>query len=148
MFWSMRIVAETVVGILLTLLLTLLVAGIVLSIDNPDPVGAFLTDGPVLVFGLFGVALVLWVISVAIGNALHRNRRPRARVAHNLISALAVALLTVLFYAVIGIPAGGWALLIVGIAMAPALAFLVAAAIAIPVTHLVLFRPAAASARP
>jgi hypothetical protein len=144
----MRIVAETVVGVLLTLLITLLVTGALLSIDNPDPAGAFLSDAPQLVFGVFWIGIVLWVISVIVGNVVHRDRRPRARVTHNLVSAFVAAVLTLAVYVAIGITAGGWGLLIVGIAMVPALAFLVGAAIAIPVTHLVLLRPRTPAAAP
>ncbi|MFC0680733.1 hypothetical protein ACFFGH_23115 [Lysobacter korlensis] len=144
----MRILAETVVGILLTLLLTLLVTGALVSIDNPDPAGAFFGEGPALVFGAFWIGLVLWGILVVIGNVLHRNRRPGARVLHNLLAALVAGILTLIVYIVIGATAGGWGLLIVGIVLVPTIAFLVGAAVAIPLTHLVLFRPRTTAAPP
>ena len=137
----MRIVAETVVGIVLTLLLALVVTGLLVSIDNADPATAFFREGPALLFGAFWVAIALWVILVIIGNVIHRNRPPRARVLHNLLAALAAAVLNVIVLTIIGATAGGFAMLLAGIAIVAAIAFLVGAAIAIPLTHLVLFRP-------
>jgi hypothetical protein len=137
----MRMLAETVVGILLTLVLMWLIIGGLNSIDSPDLAGAFLADAPSLMFGAFWIALGLWVILVVIGNGIHRNRPPRARVLHNLLSALGASLANVLVFVVIGITAGGWAMLLVAIVLMAAVAFLVAAGIAIPLTHLVLFRP-------
>ena len=80
-----------------------------------------------------------------VGNVLHRNRRPGARVLHNLLSALGASLVNVVVFVVIGLTAGGWATLLVAIVLMAAIAFLVAAAIAIPVTHLALFRRAGAA---
>jgi hypothetical protein len=144
----MRILAETVVGIVLSLLLALVVAGVLVGIDNADPAGAFLSEGPRLLFGAFWIAIALWVILVGIGNVVHRNRPPRARVLHNLASALAASGVNVIVYTVIGATAGGFGRLLVGIAIAGAIAFLVGAGIAIPLTHLVLFRPRTPTAAP
>ena len=137
----MRIVAETVVGILLTLLVMWLIIGALNSIDSTDPAGAFLSEAPSLMFGAFWIGLGLWAVLVVLGNVLHRNRRPRDRVLHNLLSALGASLVNVIVFLVIGFTAGGWAMLLVAIVIMAALAFLAAAAIAIPLTHLVLLRP-------
>ncbi|MDQ4137326.1 MAG: hypothetical protein M3116_00565 [Actinomycetota bacterium] len=144
----MRIVAETVLGVVLTLLLAVAVAGLLAGLDRPNPAEAFLREGPALLFGAFWIAIVLWVILVGIGNVVHRNRRPRARVLHNLLSALAVSVLNVIVLTVIGATAGGFGMLLVGIAVVAAIAFLVGAAIAVPLTHLVLFRPRTPAATP
>ena len=144
----MRIAAETVVGIVLTLLLALVVAGLLVGIDNADPAGAFFREGPALLLGAFWIAILLWVILVIVGNVVHRNRKPGARVLHNLLSALAASVVNVIVYTVIGATAGGFGMLLVGIAILGAIAFLVGAAIAIPLTHLVLFRPRTPAAAP
>jgi fatty-acid desaturase len=140
----MRIVAETVVGILLTFVLMWLIIGGLNSIDSRDPAAEFLS-APSAMFGGFWIALALWVILVILGNVIHRNRSPRARVLHNLLSALGASLINVVVFVVIGFAAGGWAMLLVAIVLTLAIAFLVAAAIAIPVTHLLFFRPRTAA---
>jgi hypothetical protein len=136
----MRIVAETVVGTVISLLFTLLIAGLLVGVDNADPARAFFTDGPALVFGAFWIAIGLWVILVGIGNVVHRNRRPGARVLHNLLSALVATAVNVVVYAVIGATAGGFGMLLVGIAIIAAIAFLLGATAGILLTHLLLFR--------
>ena len=144
----MRIVAETVVGIVLTLVIALIVCGLLVGIDSADPVGAFFREGPALLFGALWIAIVLWVILVVVGNVVHRNKPPRVRVLHNLVSAAAASGVNVIVYAVIGAMAGGFGMLLVGIVILGALAFLVGAAVAIPLTHLVLFRPRTPAATP
>ena len=64
---------------------------------------------------------------------------------HNLLSALGAAILTLIVYIVIGFTAGGWAMLLVAIALMAAVGFLVSAAVAVPLTHVVLFRPRTAA---
>jgi hypothetical protein len=144
----MRIAAQTAVEILLTVLLTLLFVGAVSSIDTADPGAAFFQDGPALVFGVFWIGLILWGLSVVIGNVIHRNRRPGARIAHNLVSALIAAIVNTIVFVVLAFTAGGWAALLVAFAIVAGLAFLVAAAIAVPLTHRFLFRPRTAASTP
>ena len=142
----MRIVAETVVVVVLTLLLALIVAGSLVSIDSVDPVAAFLEEGPALLFGSFWIAIVLWIVLAAVGNVVHRRRAPRVRVVHNLVSALAASVVNLIVFTVIGVTAGGFGMLLVAIAIIAAIAFVVGAAIAVPLTHLVLFRNASQAA--
>jgi hypothetical protein len=136
----MRIAAQTLVEIVIAVLLTLLFVGALNTIDNTDPAGAFFRDAPGLVFSAFWIGLTLWVVLVIIGNVVHRNRRPSARIAHNLVSALVASILNTVVFATIGFTAGGWGLLIVALAIVPGLAFLLAAGIAVPLTHRVLVR--------
>jgi hypothetical protein len=140
----MRIVAETVVGILLTLLFTLLVAGLLVAIDSADPAAAFFREGPALVFGAFWIALLIWGLLVILGNVVHRNRRPGARVLHNVLAALLGALVNLIAFAVIGATAGGFGMLLLGIAVIAAVSFLPGAAVGMLLTHLVFFRSAPA----
>ncbi|MDQ4100094.1 MAG: hypothetical protein M3121_06305 [Chloroflexota bacterium] len=145
---SMRIAARTVLELILTVLLMWLLTGVVMSIDNTDPASVFVNDAPALIFGLFWIGLLAWVLLVTLGNVIHRNRPPRARVLHNLLSALGAAVLVLIVYTVIGVTAGGFGMLIVGIALIAAIAFLIAAAIAVPLTHLVILRPRAPAPSP
>jgi hypothetical protein len=144
----MRILAETVVGILFTLVLMWLLLGALNTIDSADPAGAFVGQSFAIMFGAFWIGLLLWVVLVVVGNIVHRKRRPGVRVLHNLLSALGSAVINILVFVVIGMSAGGWAALLIAIVVMAALAFLVAAAIAIPLTHLVFFRPRAAAPAP
>lgn len=144
----MRIALQTVTEFFLTVGLMWLLAGAVMSIDHTEPLGVFLNDAPSLVFGLFWIGLLIWAILVVVGNVIHRNRSARARVLHNLLSALGAAIVTMVVYTIIGVTAGGFGMLIVGIALLAAIAFLVAAAIVVPLTHLVFFRTPSAAPAP
>ncbi len=144
----MRIAARIAVEVLLTVIVTILLVGAANTIDSADPAGAFLREAPAMVFGVFWIALVLWVILVVVGNVAQRSKPPRARVIADLLSALVASVLNTAVFAVIGFSAGGFGLLLVAIAIVPGIAFLVAAAVVVPLTQLVLFRsqtPAAAT---
>jgi hypothetical protein len=145
-FSTMRIAAETVVGILLTLLMAVLFVGLGLLLvgRSASPVSAFLNDAPRLTFGIFWIGIALWLLLVLLGGWLHRDRTAGARVLHDLVSAAVAAVLgvTALHVLTFGDFLGGaLGSLLFAVVLPVATAFVAAAAIMIPLTHFVLFRP-------
>jgi hypothetical protein len=135
-----RIAAETAVGVLLTLVL--LVGGVAIMniVDGTSAVSAFTDEAPRSVFGTVGIAFGLWAVLVAIGNTVNRRRAAGWKLLANSVSALVLAVVNVLAWVVIAVPQGGFALLLVAIVLVVSAIFVVVAALALWLTHLVLFR--------
>lgn len=133
-----RVLAETVVAAGITLVLLFLGSGI-LALDA-GPVEAFFRSGPANVLGILGVALVLWVLLILAANAVNRRRSSVVKALTNVIITLGVASLSVGFWVAFAAVAGGFAELVVAIALVDAALFAIAALIAIAVTHLAILR--------
>lgn len=143
-----RVVAESLVALILTVILTIAVVGTLDFLSGSDVVTSFVEQAPSTVFPVLWPALGLWAVLVIIGNSRNSRRASAWKFLTNLISALAAGVVNVLIFTVLAFSGGGgWALLLVGIAIAVVVAFLVAAAIALALTHFVFFRHGIAPAQ-
>jgi hypothetical protein len=135
-----RVLAETLSVIGITALLLFLGAGL-FALDTASNVAdAFLRSGPASVLGILGVALLVWAVLLLVAGLLSRNGSPVTRVVTDAVITLVVGAVSVVFWAVFAAAAGGFAALIVAIAITDVVLFCVAALIAIALTRLVLFR--------
>lgn len=81
-----RVVLDVVLIIGIAIALAWLVIGIVLLFDAGDPVATVVDGAPRMLFGVMGIALVLWTLLVVIGAIVTRHRSARRRIATHLIS--------------------------------------------------------------
>jgi hypothetical protein len=135
-----RAFAETFVAIVLGLLLSVIGAGILQLFNGSGLPTAFLDTGPRLILGALWPALILWSLLLLIGNLRNRARDAGWKVLTNLISTLVVALLASGAWLYISTVPGGFGMLVFGIALVASVVFLIGAAVAILVTHLLIFR--------
>lgn len=136
-----RVVAETIVGFILTVTLTIAVIGLLDLLSGTDAATSFLQLAPSTVAGTLWPALALWAALVTIGNIRNRHRASVWKFLTNLVSAIAAGIVNVVAFTVIAFSGeGGWALLLVGIVLAAVIGFVVAAALGLALTHFVFFR--------
>lgn len=133
--------ARIALDVVLTLVITVVLAWIALAlfslVDAVDPITALIDDAPRLLFGLMGVPLAVWSLLLIVGAVLTRRRGAGWRIATHLVTLTLsiVAMLIVLTAQAFGGP-GGWGLLLVAIALAPALAVGLAGTIAVLLVQL------------
>lgn len=135
-----RAVAESAVGILLGLLLSLIGLGLIQLSDGTDAATAFLDEAPRLLLGILWPAIIVWVVLVIIGNVRNRRRGSVLRMITNLVSTFVAALLAVIGWFILAAVQGDWAWFVFAIALVAALVFFVATSIGFVLTHLVFFR--------
>ncbi|HEY8589287.1 MAG TPA: hypothetical protein VIL55_07035 [Naasia sp.] len=135
-----RVLAETAVAAGITLVLLFLGSGLLALENAPSAGDAFFRSGPANVLGILGVALVVWVLLILAANAVNRRRSSVVKALTNVVVTVAVAGLSLGFWAAFAAVAGGFADLVVTIALVDAALFAITALIAIAVTHLALLR--------
>lgn len=143
-----RIVLEVVLILLLTVVLAWTVLGAFALTDSTDPLGTFVDQAPRVLFGLLGIALVLWTVLLIIGAIVHRRRAVGWRIATHLVSLLVALVVNVGGLAVLTVATGGgagedWGLLVVAIAGAAGAVLLISGVIAVLVVELLILRAAA-----
>ena len=143
-----RAIAETVVGLVLTALFAIAGAGLLELSQGTDPAEAFLDAGPRLILATFALPGALWAVLLLIGNIRNRRRASGWAYLTNQVSALVVAVLGVGGWLAFALVQGGWALLLVGIAIVAALFFLAASIPALLLTHFAFFRHGPAPVAP
>ena len=137
---SGRVIAESAVGILLTVVLSVLGAGLFQLADGEPPQLAFLSSGPRLIASTLWLPLIVWSAFIVAGNARNRHRSGTWAFATNLAISAACAVLTIVGWFAIALLMGGWALFLVAISLISCAIFLTSAVIAMVLTHLMLFR--------
>lgn len=142
-----RVVAETIVGLVLTALLAIVAVGLLDFVSGTDAATSFLELAPSTVFGVLWPALTLWAPLLVVGNIRNRHRASAWKFFTNLTSAVVAGIVNVVVFTVIAFSGGGWALLLVGIVLAAVIGFVVGAAVALALTHFVFFKAAARSAQ-
>ncbi|QOD93857.1 hypothetical protein [Chryseoglobus sp. 28M-23] len=90
-----RVTLEVGVTLLLTILLAWSIFGLVALTDSGDPVGTFLDQVPRVLFGLLGIALVLWAIMLIIGSIAHRYRAVGWRIGTHILSLVVAVIINV-----------------------------------------------------
>ena len=139
-----RVTLEVGVTLLLTILLAWSIFGLVALTDSGDPVGTFLDQVPRVLFGLLGIALVLWAIMLIIGSIAHRYRAVGWRIGTHILSLVVAVIINVGVLAIVTVASsggGGWELLLVGIAVAAGAVLLVSGVVAVLVVELAILRP-------
>lgn len=142
----LRAVFETVTAVLLTAVFAILIHGLVDF--QGDWQAAFLDEAPRAIATGFLAGGIIWVLALIIGNVVHRMRAPWVRFLTNAISLLAAAIVNVVVWAVFGFTVGGWAVLLVAIAIFTGVVVLGAGLLALVITHFVFFRTRAVIADP
>jgi hypothetical protein len=135
-----RTVAGTLTAIVLTAVLLLLGAGLLALDGAASPAEAFLSDGPRAVVAFVGLPFVVWAIVLVLVDLLGRNRTARFRFLIGIPVTLVLAVLALGFWVVFAMIQQGWAAFVLAIAVLYLALFVVAALVALAVTHLVLFR--------
>lgn len=123
-----RIAAE----LLGTVAIALVLLGIVESLRAGD-VAAGAVEGARLLFLFMDIGLGVWLVALVVAAVATRGRR--FGVAGTLVAALVGALANLATVTVVGIVQQGWAPAFIGYAIEAGLAFLVAAAVAVPIAH-------------
>jgi hypothetical protein len=137
---SGRTLAEPLVSAGITLVLLFLGAGLLALRTAESAADAFLRSGPASILGILGVALLLWLVLLLTAAAVNRNRTAVVRLVTDVVITLLVGAAALGFWAMFAAAVGGFGDLVVGIALVDVALFCVAALVALPVTHLVLFR--------
>ncbi|MCU1436934.1 MAG: hypothetical protein JWP66_21 [Naasia sp.] len=135
-----RVLAETAVAAGITALLLFVASGLLALDGAASPADAFLRSGPANVLGILGVALVVWLLLILAANGLNRHRSSVVKTLTNVVVTLLVAALSLGFWMAFAAAAGGFAALIVAIALVDAALFAIAGVLAIAVTHLAILR--------
>lgn len=133
-----RAFAESVVGFVLTALLSILGAGL-LHLESGLP-GAFLDEGLNFLGLGFPFGAALWLVFLLVGNLVNRRRSSAVKFATNAISLLVAATLNCLVWVVIAAIEGGWMFVFVAFSIGASVVVLVAGVAALAVTHFALFR--------
>lgn len=123
-----------------TIVLALVLLTVLLSVFSGSFVEG-LSEVPQMVVLFIGPSLAVWVILLVIAAVRSRGAGPDAR--YTVLFAGLGASVTTVLYVVTGIVQGGWALLFVLFAVMAGVAFLVAAAIVIPLVRRALRPPRA-----
>lgn len=136
-----RIALEVLLILIITIGIAWLGLTIVVLLDEGDAVAALVDGAPRILFGLMGIALVLWSVLLIIGSIVNRHRRPRRKVATHLVS-LAVSIITnvLVFTALASAASGGWGLLLVGITLVAGAILCAAGTVAVLVVELRVVR--------
>lgn len=129
-----------ILDVLGTTVLALVLLVVILSVFSGSLIEG-LTEAPRALLLFTGAGLAVWVILVVIAAVRSRGGGPDARTTV-LFAGLGAAVNVVLFI-VIGVVQGGWALLFVLFAVMGGVAFLVAAAIVVPLVRRALNPPRA-----
>lgn len=137
---SVRVVAATIMGIVLTLLLSFVGAGLLEVADGRDMAGAFFDAGPRLIGSTLWATLPVWGVLIFVGNVRNRHRGGSWAFSTNVLTTLAVAALTIVGWFVVALIMGGWALFLVAISLVSCLIFVGAASVSLSLTHLWFFR--------
>lgn len=140
----LRALLETAVAVVLTAVFAVLLYGL---IDfQGDWQAAFLDEAPRAIASGFLAGGIIWILALIIGNLAGRRRSSWVRFVTNIISLLVAAIVNLVIWAVLGFTMGGWAVLLVAIAVVTGLVVLGAGLLALVVTHFVLFRTRAVAA--
>jgi len=135
-----RVLAGTLTTIGITIVLLFLGSGL-LSLDSAEsPAAAFFDQGPRALVGVVGIPFLIWVAVLVAVDHLTRNLPVAVRLLIGVGVTVVVALIAVVFWAVVAGTAGGFAALLVAIALIYIGLFCVAATVALLLSHLVLFR--------
>lgn len=136
-----RALGETLVAFGVTVVLLFLGAGL-LSLGSVPAPDAFLRQGPAGIAAILAVPVVLWALLVAAATVLARRRGPVFKLTVNGLVTVVVAAFTAAFWAALAVAQGGFATLLIGVAVSHSLLFAIAALLALAVTHLLVFRAA------
>ena len=138
----MRVIAETLVALLFTALLTTVAIAIFQASDGGGIGTAIDSAWRVTAVGT-GAAFMLWTALLLIGNIINRRRSWLVHVVANFSSALLAALINGGVVLLIGLTTqDGFGWLFAVAALAALVAFVVAALISLLLTHLVIVRRA------
>src|SRR3954451_1698736 len=112
-----RVLAETLTAVGITAVLLFLGAGLLALDSASSAADAFLRAGPASVIGILGVALLVWIALLLTADAINRNRSGVTRLVTDVVITLVVGAVAVVFWAVFAAIAGGFAALVVAIAL-------------------------------
>ncbi len=132
--------AEAVAAVALTAVLVLLGAGLIALGGEGSPADAFLGAGPRNAATLLGIPFLLWAVAILVAARRAGRTGGRLRLGPAIVLTLAVALLALAFWALIGLTSGEFGMLLVPVALVHVALFAAAAIAALAVTSLVLFR--------
>lgn len=135
-----RAMAEAVTAVVLTAVLVLLGAGLIALGGEESAAGAFLAAGPRNAATLLGIPFLVWAVALLVAARRAQRNGGRMRLVPAIVVTLVVGLLTLAFWALIGLTSGGFGMLLVAVALAHVALFCGAAVVALVVTSLVLFR--------
>jgi hypothetical protein len=136
-----RALHETLVALALTVVLLFLGAGL-LSLGSVPASDAFLRQGPAGLVAILTVPVLLWALLVAAATVLARRRSPVFKFTVNALQSVVVAAFTAAFWTALALAQGGFASLLIGVAVSHSLLFAVAALLSLAVSHLLVFRSA------
>jgi len=145
---SGRAFLEALTAVVLAAVLLFVGSGL-LALDGAGSApAAFFDAGPRSAGTLVGIPFLVWAVAILLVAWLGRTRTRMTRLIAGIVITLAIGLLTLLFWVVVGGASGGFAALLVAIAIANVALFCVAALVGLAVTSLLLFRrrPAASGA--
>jgi hypothetical protein len=135
-----RVVGATLITIVLTLLISVIGAGLLEIADGRDFVGAFFDGGPRLLIGTLWVTVPVWGILLLVCNVRNRHRGGSWVLSANVLMTLAISALTIVAWFVVALVMGGWALFLVAISLVSCVIFVSAASVSLSITHLWVFR--------
>jgi hypothetical protein len=136
-----RAFQETLVALAVTIALLFLGAGL-LALDSAPAGDAFLRRGPAGLLAILGLPVLVWALVITASNLLSRRRGVAVKLTLNAVLTVAVAGFTAAFWAALAFEQGGFASLLIGVAIAHSLLFGVSALLALALTHLLVFRRA------
>jgi hypothetical protein len=134
-----RALRETLVAVGLAVVLLFVGAGL-LSLGSVPAPDAFLRQGPAGLAAILTVPVLLWALLVAAATVLARGRGPVFKLAVNAVVSVVVAAFTAAFWTALALAQGGFATLLIGVAVSHSLLFAIAALLSLAVTHLLVFR--------
>lgn len=137
---NVRVVAATIMGIVLTLVLSFLGAGVLEFADGRDPAGAFFDAGPRLIASTLWTTIPVWAVLILVGNVRNRHHSGSWAFSTNVVTTLALSALTIVGWFVVALIMGAWALFLVAVSLASCLIFVSAASVSLGLTHLWAFR--------
>lgn len=137
-----RALRETLVASGLTVALLFVGAGL-LSLGSVPAPDAFFRQGPAGVAAILAVPVVLWALLVAAATVLARRRGPVFKLTLNGLVSVVVAAFTAAFWTALALAQGGFATLLIGVAVSHSLLFAIAALLSLGITHLLVFRTSA-----
>ena len=141
-----RAFAETLLALLVTLALTVLFRALLELANGSDASTAFLEDAPRMVFEFLWPALLIWTVLILVGNLRNRSRSSGTKFLTGVMATIAASVVASLGWLIFAMIAGGWYLLVFAYSLVPTAFFLVAAILALLLTHRGIFRRSPSSA--
>jgi hypothetical protein len=135
-----RVIGAVALEMAITIVLSLLLIGGLLTLFGEPALEAFFDQGPRLLVAGMGIGLIAWIVMLVIGMIRNRSRAGGWRVGTSIVSAIAALIVNLIGVSIIGFTGGGWSVFIIVFAVEAGAAFLVAAIASALIVHLGVFK--------